>query len=46
MIITVPDLDTTLIENNYLDVSTQDIKKLTLMDHMVNAESQERNPKG
>ena len=45
MIIAVPELDTTLIEINYSDVPTQDIKDPTLMNHTVNAESQGRNPK-
>ena len=39
MIIAVPELNTYMIESNYLDLSTQDIKR-SLMDYMVNAESQ------
>ena len=45
VIIAVPELNTTLVENNYSDVSAQEIKSLTLMDHIVNAESHKKNLK-
>ena len=43
--IAVPDLNTTLIDSNYSNVSTQDIKRSYFDEETVNAESQERNPK-
>ena len=45
VIIAVPEFNTIPTENNYWDVSTQDIKNPTLTDHIVNAESHKRNLK-
>ena len=39
------ELNTIPIENNYLYVSAHEIKSLTLMDHIGNVESHERNLK-
>ena len=45
VIIAVPELNTVPIENNYLDVSTQEINMSYLWDHTINMESHERNLK-